>query len=74
MGTGWARYGRREGRTDLEEIDTTLAALFFCALHSLYAFSDGIFNVCACEVSWWGRAEDTPLCGAENMLGDVGWE
>ena len=70
--TGVCRVGWL--RTHLEEIDTTLAALFFGALHSLDAFPDGILNVCACELSWWRWAENTPLCGADDLLSDVGGE
>jgi hypothetical protein len=58
-------------RAHLEEIDTTMATLFFSTLHSLDAFADGIFDVCACEISWRGGAEDTPLCGAKDLFGDV---
>ena len=71
-GHGHGCLARRLVRTHLEEIDTTLAALFFGTLCSLDAFSDGIFNVCTCELSWWWWAEDTPLCGAEDLLSDVG--
>lgn len=61
-----------DGGTDLEEIDTTLAAVVFRALHPLDAFSDGILDVGACEVSWWGRAENTPFCRAKDLVGNVG--
>jgi hypothetical protein len=62
------------GRTDLEEIDATVAALFLGALHSLDAFSDGVFDVGACELAWWGRTEDAPFCGANDLFREVGGE
>jgi len=70
--TGVDRVARRLKRacacTHLEEIDAAITTLFLGALHSLDAFPDSIFDVCACEVPWWRGPEDTPFCGAKDLF------
>ena len=70
--TGVGRVVGSAGCTHLEEIDTTIATLFLGALHSLDAFPDSVFHVCACELSLWRGTEDTPFCGTNDLFGDVG--